>query len=285
MSDSGVLRPEPSAEFRVFEVERGFGVVCTADGSKLFTTGRDSSCVHVINPVSGEVVGSIGSVGDGVGQFKGTRKMCVVSSARGEGEVLFVADQGHNLVHEFRIADGTYLRSIGAGVLDGPHGIVAVTEWTGQRVSVFRRDTGALMYQFGNGSAVEACVSQPCGLVYDDRVDEFIVVDQGHHRLCVFGKSGEFRGSLGSDVGMKFPGDVAFADATRTRLIVADKGGNRILTLDRASGALLACYPKETDSSTVSSPTSVCVTSDGRVYTLLRESNHLVSFQLPAVSA
>lgn len=264
---------------RVLPVERGFG--CATTGGLLFSGMRDSHGVQVTDIATGALLFVIGTPGSGDGQFNGVRKMCIAGGVGSGGATLFVADQGNGRVQEFTL-QGAFIRAIGCGVLNGPHGVavdddvVAVTEWTGHRISLFSRDTGTLLRQFGGaGSEAGGCLSSPCGLIIDPITREIVVVDQGNHRVCVYSQLGEVVGVIAAGAGLSLPGDVAFLGSDRSALAVVDKGNNRVVVIGRAGDNVLQediAQCGDVGDPILSSPTSIAVAPDGAaLYVLQRE--------------
>ena len=277
MSDASVL---PAASPREISVERGFGVVISPDGMRLFSGMRDTHGVAVTDVATGALVTVLGKAGDADGEFNGVRKLCVVP---GETSTLLVVDQGHNRVTELGF-DGSYRRALGGGELDGPHGVcvfenmIAVTEWTGHRVSVFDYATGALVTRFGSPGSAPGCLASPCGIAYDPVSHELFVTDQGNHRVSVFvwdGSSVRFSRLLAASAGLSSPGDVTLLPAQA--LAIVDKGNNRVVIMARGA-AHSDCALAVLDG--VSSPTSA--TTDGKcLYVLQREVGKIVCLALP----
>lgn len=257
----------PHTPARALAVERGMGACISPDGALLFTTQRDSHGVAVVDTATGETVRVLG----GPATCAGLRKACYASDPdTGEGSV-WVADQGNNCVHRFRVGDGSATACVGKGSLEGPHGVAVlgpllfVTEWTLGRLTALDYAADAVVWRAGTG-----ILASPCGIALPPASPHILVVDQGHNRLCVFTREGEFVRAEAEDAGLAAPGDVALLRPPSPLALIADKGNNRVCVYDREAGAVVGAFPAP---GVIDSPTCVVLSPSGALFVTQRETN------------
>jgi DNA-binding beta-propeller fold protein YncE len=120
------------------------------------------------------------------------------------GDVIVVAERSRCRVQVFTRPDGAFshdfgAQGVGAGELLSPVGLcfmaddtaIAVVEWGGDRVSVFRVD-GTFVHHVGVG-----VLYRPRGAACSD-CDELVVADTGNRRVAIFSASGGFLKTIGT---------------------------------------------------------------------------------------
>lgn len=123
---------------------------------------------------------------------------------------VLVAEDHNNRVQEVSVLDGSWVRFIGEGVLDGPQyvdcnaDVVVVSELWKHRVSVISRLDGSVVEQFGGDQ-----LNFPRVLRLLAGGSEVVVVDSGNNRLCTF----TLRGNLVETMGRRYQGLVYPCDA------------------------------------------------------------------------
>ena len=147
---------------------------------------------------------------------------------------VFIADTKNCMVHVLT-PHLTYYGTVGAGQLDDLGGVcanrdvVAVTETSTRRVSVFRRSDGALLYRFGSELVHPLCI---CVMAAHCR---FVVADEYH--VSLFTVTGELVGHVGAEVKM-FPMSVACSRFDELFVATLE---SEIMMFD-ATGALLRSF-------------------------------------------
>jgi DNA-binding beta-propeller fold protein YncE len=142
----------PDLDFHCFigkgELRNPAGVCANAD--VVVVSEFDAHCMAVFNRRDGALLRRFGSVGSGDGQFVYPSGLCFLSGDR------HVAVVSSNRVSVFSVG-GEFIRHIGVGVLNLPHGVAAsafdeivVAEIAPQRLRVFSA-TGDLLATVGEG--------------------------------------------------------------------------------------------------------------------------------------
>ena len=167
--------------------------------------------LHMHSLADGSLVRSIGSKGSGKGQFNWYHGGLCVSP---DGDSVLVAEFWNHRVQVVSIADGSWVRFVGEGVLDGPEfvdcnaDVVAVSE-PRHRVSVLSWHDGTVLAQFGRPGSGPGQLYYPRGARLLADGSGVVVTDCHNHRLCVFDLSGEFVRTMGSrEQGLTYPYDV-----------------------------------------------------------------------------
>ncbi len=212
------------------------GVAVSRDGTTLLVSYRSYMCLDGVSTFSVETgahLRTIGCLGRGPLQF---RHPCQIWIA--PDDFVYVADCYNNRVQVLTPQLGFH-SFVGKGQLDWPSGvcgddgIIAVSENTAHRVSVFRRADGALLRRFGSFSKGQ--LYYPHGLCFMGKNRQIAVADHDNHRISVFSLEGEFVRTVG--VGeLRSPTGVACS--AFDELVVADSGNNRVVVF-RASGEIL----------------------------------------------
>lgn len=153
--------------------------------------------VLVFNVETGEIVQSVGSEGDGPGQFGSPLGVAYAPS----GE-MYVSDKSQHKIHIFD-EDGKYKQSFGdLGVLEGqliiPHGLaftprgdLVVADFGNNRVQIFTAG-GVFIRSIGSGS-FNCPIGVSCG---DDGV--IAVTDYGNARVQIYDEMGVLSRTIGS---------------------------------------------------------------------------------------
>jgi hypothetical protein len=162
--------------------------------------------------LDGSFVRSIGSVGNGKGQFLFHFGGLCLSP---DGDSVLVAERFNNRVQQVKIADGSWVRFVGAGVLKCPDyvncktDVIAVSETCLHRISVLSWADGSVLAQFGSYGSGAGELWYPRGLRLLCNGKELVVADSDNNRLCLFTIYGKFVSTLTSeDGGLSEPYDV-----------------------------------------------------------------------------
>jgi hypothetical protein len=140
-------------------------------------------------------------------------------------------------VHEMRITDCAWVRTIGSRVLRCPDhvdcdaDVIVVSEWQ-HRISVLAWMDGSLRAQFGGIGSGPGMLHYPRGvkLLADGAM---AVADSWNHRISVFTRNGEFVATAGgSRDGLRYPVDI-LERACRSHYVVANFGKRNVMMLNR----------------------------------------------------
>jgi hypothetical protein len=164
-------------------------------------------------------LGSFGEFGEGLGQLREPAQVAIA----GNGDV-YVADSGNHRISVFA-GDGTFLRTLGEGVLQDPQdvalagGVAFVADSGSERVDVFS-EGGIHLFSYGAGE-----LNEPTGLAVDGST--VFVADSGNSRIAVF-EAGVLVEAI--EAGLVSPHDAILgADGL---LYVADHGNERVAVFD-----------------------------------------------------
>jgi DNA-binding beta-propeller fold protein YncE len=200
--------------------------------------------LHMHSLADGSLVRSIGARGNGKGQFNFFLGGLCVSP---DGGSVVVAEYGNNRVQQVRIADGSWVRFVGEGVLKSPEfvdcnaDVIAVSESDWHRISVFSWADGSVRARFGGYGGGPSQLKHPRGVRLLADGSGLVVADYANHRLCVFTLSGEFVAAVGSrEQGLHFPRDVLECVQDGS-FIVANYGSDNLVKLSR-DGAKVEVY-------------------------------------------
>jgi DNA-binding beta-propeller fold protein YncE len=256
-----------------------WGIGLHGEGSerRMAFSDFDKKQVIVVNMESGEKVASVGSKGEGPGQFKFPSG--VAYSRTGE---LYVCDCDMDRILVFD-REGGYVRGIGErgsgqGQLSCPLGLcftadgnLVVADRGNHRVQVFRED-GTFVRAFGSRGSGEGQFNTPC-CVCAGRDGGIAVADRDNHRVQVFDGEGRFVRSIGSEgegpgqflnpnaVAFGGGGEIIVSDYTRKDMQVFSREGE-LLQVIGAGG--------DSDVDFKFPVRSFCADADGRLTVLLR---------------
>jgi hypothetical protein len=204
--------------------------------------------LHVYSLLDGSLVRTMGVKGSGKGEFHyDSGGLCVGP----DGDSVLVAEKDNDRVQQVWIADGSWARFVGQGVLKKPQFVdcntdaVVVSEDC-LRISVFSWADGSVRAQFGNDMAQ---LDYTFGIRLLADGSGFVVADYYNHRVCVFTFGGELVATLGDkrkgkEKGLCLPHDVMEC-AADGGFLVANLGGNELVKFSR-DGAKVASYNKKT---------------------------------------
>jgi hypothetical protein len=188
----------------------GYGMCVSLKHGLLMLAG--SHRLHLHSLLDGSLVRSIGGEGSGKGQFAClTSGLCVSP----DGDSVLVAEYFNNRVQQVKIADGSWVRFIGVGVLRWPDyvdcntDVIAVSETWSHRISVFAWADGSVLAQFASHGSGPGELCYPRGLRLLCDGSELVVADTCNNRLCLFTVAGEFVSAFASKAaGLSHPYDV-----------------------------------------------------------------------------
>ena len=185
-----------------------------------------------------------------------------------EGHV-FVFQRGTPMLMEFD-RNGKYLRELGNGLFDHPHGLRIDAEdniWTiddgGHVVLKLDRNGRVLLVlgKRGMGQEAEWLFSAPTDVAFGKAGEIFVADGYGNSRVVKFDRNGRFLKSWGS-YGTK-PGEFNLPHSIVTdkeeRVYVADRENQRIQIFD-ADGKFLKEWTG------IGYPYGLCITPDGRIW-------------------
>jgi hypothetical protein len=191
--------------------------ICVATKHGVYTLANwMTQQLDMYSLINGAVVRSIGSRGNGKGQFSfGYGGLCVTP----DGDSILVADKHNNRVQEVRIADGSWVRFVGMGVVKEPQyvdcnaDVIAASQPGYHRISVLSWTDGSVRAQLGGGGSGR--LRYPCGVRLLADGSGLVVADSSNDRLCVFTPHGDFLTALGNrDEGLDVPYSVLELDYT-----------------------------------------------------------------------
>jgi hypothetical protein len=168
--------------------------------------------LHVHSLLDGSLVRSIGGEGTGKEEYMFHYGGLCVSP---DGDSVLVAEQYNMRVQQLKIADGSWVRFVGVGVLEEPEYVdcntdaIAVSETWSHRISVLAWTDGSVLAQFGSLGIGPGKLDCPRGLRLLCGGNELVVADEKNNRLCLFTVTGEFVSVFASKhVGRLAPRDV-----------------------------------------------------------------------------
>ncbi len=167
----------------------GYGM-CVSLKHGVIIVSENYTCLRLYSLEDGSLVRTIGGKGSGRGQFSFTCGGLCVSP---DGDNVLVADSDSGRVQEVRIADGSWVRFVGEGVLRWPEfvdcnaDVIVVSEGF-NRISVLSWADGSVRAQFGRVGP--GWLQNPRGIRLLADGSGLVVADTWHNRLCVFGLAG-----------------------------------------------------------------------------------------------
>ncbi len=231
--------PIPSAGSYTMCVTAKHGLVIIADSG--------SSQLHMFSLVDGRWVRS--SAIDAGSAKDPDSCTCSGLCTSSDGDTVLVAKRYTDCVHEMRIADGLWVRSVGRGVLKQPQcvdcdadAIVVSEDYPQHRISVLSWANGSPRVRFGSygGGPGKLCGPRGIRLLADG--NGLVIADMHNNRLCVFGLHGEFVEAVGNgEQGLSNPIDVLQCASDRA-FIVAARGNSMLFEI--RNGARARVYGK-----------------------------------------
>jgi hypothetical protein len=227
-----------------------YGICVVVSHGLFLLSDYKASKLHVYSLIDGTLLRSIGSSrrseGNGKRQYDCWHYGLCASP---DGDSVLVAERGNNCVQEARIADGSWVRFIGIGVLKEPEfvdcnaDVIAVSELGSSRISVLSWADGSVRSRFGKQGSHPGQLKYPMGVRLLADGGGLAVADSWNHRLCVFTLNGEFVAKLGGRAqGLDFPRDVTQC-ASDGSCIVANCHGYKFIKLSR-DGVMAEMYGK-----------------------------------------
>ena len=172
--------------------KKGYAMVVDPVRRLVLVSADADKTVYVYSLADGALVRTIGSFGSDKGQFNwGYGGVCV--TPRG---TLLVAERNNKRLQEVTIDDGSHIRFIGEGSLDGPEyvdasaSVIAVTEHPPHRVTLLSWEDGSVIAQFGSQGSDPGQLREPRGVRLLADGSGVIVADMSNNRLCVFTMTG-----------------------------------------------------------------------------------------------
>ena len=225
----------------------GYGICVAVKHGLIIVSDDRKKQLHMHSLADGSLVRSVGSEGNGKGQFNFYYGGLCVSP---DGDSVLVAEDMYNRrVQEVRIMDGSWVRFVGIGVLKEPQyadcnaDVIAVSESSNHCISVLSWTDGSVRARFGSLGSGPRQLDFPCGIRLLADGSGVVVADYWNHRLCVFALSGEFVAAAGSrEQGLCLARDV-LEDASDGSFIVANWGRDNLIKLSR-DGVKLGVFGK-----------------------------------------
>ncbi len=237
-----------------------------------FGTGK----LYVHSLTDGSLVRSIGSVGNGRGQFDfSTGGLCITPN----GNNVLVAESYNYRVQEVQVVDSAsrpWVRFIGEHTLRLPkfvdcnNKVIVVSEGV-DRITVLRWHDGSFVASFGNKTGDPDRLTCPMGVRVLGGGRGLVVVDRVSHRLCVYKAHGEFVTALalgsGGEPRLASPTDVLesaegfIVVGFHTRTLASVSRSGEIVSVWSAPGSDSRCHPL----TLAALPDGGCLVLDGGV--------------------
>jgi hypothetical protein len=252
------------AHGRSVSCAQGYGMcVALKHGLVIVSGGCRCQQLYMHSLPDGSLVRRVGSTGSGKGQFDfGFGGLCVSP----DGDSLLVAESHNNRVQQVRIADGSWVRFVGEGVLKAPQcvdcnaDIIVVSEVYCHHISVLSWADGSLRARFGSYGSGPGQVQFPCGVRLLADGSGLVVADSWTRRLCVFTLSGNFVSAVGNK--MRSPYDVLECASDRSFIVANDKDHN-ITKLNRDNSDFEVYGKKGRGDGEFLCPTALAALPDG----------------------
>jgi DNA-binding beta-propeller fold protein YncE len=191
---------------------KSYGMCVAAPHGLVIVFDHKAKQLHMYSLIDGTMIRSIGSQGNGKGQFDSFCSGLCVST---DGDSVLVAERYNNRVQEVRIADGSWVRFAGESVLKWPEfvdcnaDVIVVSESTDDRISMLSWADGNVLARFGSNGCGSGQLCSPRGVRLLADGSKLVVADCWNNRLCLFTLSGEFVAAAGSSTqGLNNPCDV-----------------------------------------------------------------------------
>ncbi len=165
--------------------------------NKLYVVDSKSNIVKVYNALTGSLLSTIGSAGDGAGQFNFPVALAIVNNAW--GKELHVADQGHTKIQVFDLS-GRYIRSYGA-MLSNPNswqgkfkrlqslevdalGHIHVLDSYTHKVQILNTANGQFIDSYGSFGNADENLNVPLDILINNN-SQVLLADAGKHRVSI----------------------------------------------------------------------------------------------------
>ncbi len=212
------------------------GVAVSVDGSTLLVSDCSGShAIDVFRVADGSRLRVIGGAGDGPLQFNCPCQVWVASDG-----FVFVADMSNDRV-QVLTPTLDFHAFVGVGQLNRPTGVcvntdvIIVSEYSGNRLTVFNRRDATLLRRFGSYGSGEGQLRIAGGLCFMSGDCHVAVADCISNRVCVFSVDGDFIRHVGVGV-LMWPLGVAVS--AFDELVVADAGNRRVVVFSNSGEPL-----------------------------------------------
>jgi hypothetical protein len=238
--------------------------------------------LHMHLLLDGSLVRSLGSKGNGKGQFEWMDGGLCVSP---DGDSVLVADCYNDRVQQVSIADGSLVRFVGVGVLKLPDyvdcstDVNAVSEMVNHRISVLSWADGSVLAQFGSIGSGPGYLHSPLGLRLLCDGKSLVVADSYNNRLCLFTVTGDFVSTIASKRrGLLAPCDV-IEYGEDGGFLAANRSKMSVVHVSRAGAVMDAFYSTIFSAIQLDDPRALVALPDGglvvRTYKCLHVFNGL----------
>ena len=224
----------------------GYGL-CVATKHAVLIASDHEPRLYVYSMIDGTMIRTIGSTGGDKGQVNTDWGGICVSL---DGDSVLIADYGNDCVQEMRIADGSWVRFAGVGMLKCPRFVdcnadaIAISETDSNRITVLSWADGSLRAQFGSYGNGPGHLNWPCGIRMLADGSGLVVTDLWNDRLCVFTLSGEFVAAVGSaEQGLSCPCDVLDC-APDASFAIANWGNADLVEIRQANDVTAGVYSR-----------------------------------------
>lgn len=255
-----------------FEQIADIAVSGTGGEERVAVSDQENKRVLVFEVDSGECVATVGTEGDGPGEFQ-----CPSGVAFNQQGELVVCDFDMNRIQMFD-RHGRYTRGFGVsgrknGELDGPgsvavnrQGEIIVCDSGNYRVQIFRKD-GTFVLAFGSEGSGEGQLRDPSGVAVASD-GGIIISDSRNARVQIFSAFGSHVmtiGSRGEGPG-QFLDPTGVAVSVRGEIVVSDNARHDVQVFS-GEGTLLHTIGKAGDSFLeLLAPNGVALDGDGRIF-------------------
>ena len=222
---------------RSIPCSNSYGICVAVPHGLVVAPDHEAKQLRMYSLIDGTMIRSIGSQGNGKGQFD---YFCGGLCVSPDGDSVLVAERYNNRVQEVRITDGSWVRFVGDGMLDSPEfvdcnaDVIAVSECGNHcRVSVLSWADGSVrarLYSFDSGPNQ---LSSPRGVRLLADGSGVVFVHYWIHRLCLFTLNNNAVAAVGNrEQGLHYPFDVLEC-ATDGSFIVTNIDDNNVIKLSR----------------------------------------------------